>query len=29
MVSEIEGPQVKKLIDEHLEKNINYENCQN
>ena len=26
VVSEIEDPQVKKLIDEHLEKNINYEN---
>ena len=26
VVLEIEDPQVKKLIDEHLEKNINYEN---
>ena len=26
VVSEIEDSQVKKLIDDHLEKNINYEN---
>ena len=26
VISQIEDPQVKKLIDEHLEKNINYEN---
>ena len=26
VISEIEDPQVKKLIDDHLEKNINYEN---
>ena len=26
VVSEIEDPQVKELIDDHLEKNINYEN---
>ena len=26
VVTEIKDPQVKKLIDEHLEKNINYEN---
>ena len=26
VVSEIEDPQVKKLIEEHLDKNINYEN---